>query len=457
MKKLVALALAVGMTIGVTACGNPADSANGSTEESGKGSVVESVEDEVLGIKFESREMKTDGQLYTGGNVTYANELWQTPEVEYDSSLDCGNVKGIYITSPVTYNGKPTKIMGYIGFPSEATAQEKCPAIVLVHGGGGTAFPDWVKLWNDRGYAAIAIDTEGGQSSSATTMDNGSHVERNKYANDEVYTVGPSNNSQTNPGADGFWMPGGLENLKNSWMYHATSAVILANSLIRSDERVDTSLVGITGISWGSIITNIVVGYDDRYAFAMPVYGSVAVDGTAGWLSSYPSEESKQTWDTTEPMKLSTTPMLWVTGNRDEAFGLDAPSACYKVAQNGYMAIKPALTHGQRQGAEPGELLTFADAVTGRGNQIVKITKNPTKEDKTLALKIGTEVTLNSVKIYYVTDKYYKANSVWKTKTVGIDETTLSCNVEFPANATYAYVSVTYNNNLNVSTGLIEL
>ena len=452
MRKVVALALALGMTIGMTACAKPADSGKESPEES----ITESFEEEILGIQFESRNMKTDGQLYTGGSVTYANELWQTPEVEYDSSLDCGDVKGIYITSPVTYKGKPTKIMGYIGFPSDATAQDKCPAIVLVHGGGGTAFPDWVKLWNDRGYAAIAIDTEGGQSASSTTMDNGTHVERNKYANDAVYTAGPCNNSQTNPGEDGFWMPGGLANIQNSWMYHATSAVILANSLLRSDERVDTSKVGITGISWGSIITNIVVGYDDRYAFAMPVYGSVAVDGSAGWLSSYPSEESKQAWDTTEPMKLSTTPMLWLTGNRDEAFGLDAPSACYKVAQNGYMVIKPALTHGQRQGAEPGELLTFADAVTGRGNQIVKITKSPTKEDATITLKIGTEVTLNSVKIYYITDKYYKTNSVWKTKTIGLDDT-LSGVVEFPANATYAYVSVTYNNNLNVSTGLIQL
>ncbi|MBQ9710488.1 MAG: acetylxylan esterase, partial [Clostridia bacterium] len=360
MKKMLALILALGMTLGAAACSNKGGNSGQSPADSSSGNF----EEEILGIEFEEIEMKTDGQLYTGGNVTYANELWNKPEVEYDSTLDFGDVKGIYITSPVTYNGKPTKIMGYIGFPAGASAQDKCPAVVLVHGGGGTAFPDWVKLWNDRGYAAIAIDTEGGQSSAATTMDNGKHVERNKYANDAVYTAGPSNNSQTNPGADGFWMPGGLENLKNSWMYHATSAVILANSLIRSDERVDTSLVGITGISWGSIITNIVVGYDDRYAFAMPVYGSVAVAGTAGWLSSYPSEESKQTWDTTEPMKLSTTPMLWITGNRDEAFGLDAPTACYNVAQNGFMVIKPALTHGQRQGAEPGELLTFADAVT---------------------------------------------------------------------------------------------
>ena len=32
---------------------------------------------------------------------------------------------------------------------------EKVPGMVLVHGGGGTAFASWVKRWNDRGYAAM--------------------------------------------------------------------------------------------------------------------------------------------------------------------------------------------------------------------------------------------------------------------------------------------------------------
>jgi hypothetical protein len=30
--------------------------------------------------------------------------------------------------------------------------------MVLIHGGGGTAFADWVRLWTGRGYAAIAMD-----------------------------------------------------------------------------------------------------------------------------------------------------------------------------------------------------------------------------------------------------------------------------------------------------------
>ena len=33
--------------------------------------------------------------------------------------------------------------------------------MVLVHGGGGTAEAEWVRIWNARGYAAISMDTCG--------------------------------------------------------------------------------------------------------------------------------------------------------------------------------------------------------------------------------------------------------------------------------------------------------
>jgi hypothetical protein len=54
----------------------------------------------------------------------------------------------------------PTRVFAFYGVPARKGA-DRLPAMVLVHGGDGTAFADWVKLWNDRGYAAIAMDTCG--------------------------------------------------------------------------------------------------------------------------------------------------------------------------------------------------------------------------------------------------------------------------------------------------------
>src|SRR5262245_48565085 len=60
------------------------------------------------------------------------------------------------------YGGKPTRVFAYYATPATLAKQdakgEKYPAVVLVHGGGGTAFREWCELWGKRGYAAIAMD-----------------------------------------------------------------------------------------------------------------------------------------------------------------------------------------------------------------------------------------------------------------------------------------------------------
>lgn len=62
------------------------------------------------------------------------------------------------------YQGRPTRVFAYMGLPSplqRPTGAERVPGMVLVHGGGGTAFREWVAIWNARGYAAVAMDLAG--------------------------------------------------------------------------------------------------------------------------------------------------------------------------------------------------------------------------------------------------------------------------------------------------------
>ena len=443
MRKFVVLLLIALMVLGLAACQQPAEDPGTSSEPEPEG-----------GITFEKRTYKTDGQLYTDGVIQFPASLWEQPEFEYDPELDptnlsCDGVKAFFMESPLTYQGKPTKIMGYIGFPEGASEQEKVPGIILVHGGLGTAYPDWVKLWNDRGYAAISIDTEGGQSKPDNMMYSGLHDERNKYANDSVFTAGPTNN--------GFVFES-IDKIGESWMYHAVGSVILANSLLRADPRVDVDQIGITGISWGGIITNIVVGYDDRYAFAMPVYGSIGIDGSAsGFGTIYPSQQAAEIWDTVEPMKLSTTPMLFLNGNKDFAFALDGTTKALKAAQNGFMCIKNNLNHGQDYGANPGELCVFADAVTGKDNQIIQITRYPTKSLPTLEFKLGSAVRIENIKLWYTTQAKANSDALWDNRAVTWEEGRNSVKLTYPEDATYAYVNITFNNNLTASTYLISL
>jgi len=90
------------------------------------------------------------------------------------------------------------------------------------------------------------MDTCGAFLTSARTIEQ--HRQRNEFS-------GP-------PG----W--GGLdrvnEPIEDQWMYHAVAAVIRGHSLLRSQPEVDAARIGITGISWGGIITNVVAGVDAR-------------------------------------------------------------------------------------------------------------------------------------------------------------------------------------------------
>jgi len=70
-------------------------------------------------------------------------------------------VKAVFLAGP-GYQGKETRIFAWHALPEGASKDAKVPGIVLVHGGGGTAYAPWVKKWTDRGFAAIAIDMFGG-------------------------------------------------------------------------------------------------------------------------------------------------------------------------------------------------------------------------------------------------------------------------------------------------------
>ena len=60
------------------------------------------------------------------------------------------------------YEGRSTGVFAYYASPAtlgiDKTPGKKFPAVVLIHGGGGNAFEQWVNVYAKRGYAAISMD-----------------------------------------------------------------------------------------------------------------------------------------------------------------------------------------------------------------------------------------------------------------------------------------------------------
>ena len=254
------------------------------------------------------------------------------------------------------WQGKPTEVFAWLGLPK--THVGKMPGIVLVHGGGGTAFKEWVKLWNDRGFAAISIAVEGQTNrrllKGATTESNPKGWEHHAWGGPaRVGIYGDSN-----------------ETLTNQWMYHAVADTILANSLLRSLPDVNADKVGIMGISWGGVITSTVIGIDPRFAFAIPTYGCGHLFDAANQYGRAlgTNELYRQVWDPMVRMNRVKLPVLWFSWPQDQHFPMDCLAACYRAAPGPHMVtLIPGMKHGHGAGWRPPDSYAFAKSVVREG------------------------------------------------------------------------------------------
>jgi len=240
------------------------------------------------------------------------------------------------------FMGKPTRVFAYYGLPERKGG--KVPAMVLIHGGGGKAFPEWVKRWTKRGYAALAMDLAGkgpdGKRLSDGGPDQGAEA---KFAQ----------------------MKHGLRNM---WTYHAVAAGVRAASFLASRHEVDASRIGVTGISWGGYLTCIVAGLDDRLSVAVPVYGCGFLGQNSAWtktLADLPPQE-RQAWlenfDPSRYLPNCRRPILFVNGTNDFAYPLDSYQKSYRLVRGPRtLCVTVNMPHSHPHGWAPKEIGIFVD------------------------------------------------------------------------------------------------
>ena len=250
------------------------------------------------------------------------------------------------------WQGKPTRVFAWLGLPAQRSGQ--VPGVVLVHGGGGTAFKEWVKKWNDQGFAAIAPGLEGQTDERIPDAPPGAQWQRHA-------TGGPARNGIYGDFA---------EPLADQWMFHAVADVVLANSLLRAHPEVDAARVGVCGISWGGVITATVVGIDARFAFGIPIYGCGALDRAAdNYVRALRDNPLyREVWEPLLRLPRATMPLLWLTGPRDAHFPLDVQQASYRAAAGPRLIAVPFdMKHSHPAGWNPPDSYAFAHAVVATG------------------------------------------------------------------------------------------
>jgi cephalosporin-C deacetylase-like acetyl esterase len=246
------------------------------------------------------------------------------------------------------WQGKPTKVFAYYARPARASG--KLPAVVLVHGGGGKAFPEWARMWAARGYAALAMDLRGNGPDEKRLPDGGPDL------------------------ADEWAFHRLKDGVKNAWSYHAVADVIRGISLLRERPEVDRNRIGITGISWGGYTTSIVMSLDDRLKAAVPVYGCGFLHENSAWtpiLSKLPEDE-RRTWianfDPSSYLSRCKIPVLWMNGTNDFAYPLDSYQKSYRaVSGPRTLCVTVKMPHSHVGGWERDEIALYLDSILRPG------------------------------------------------------------------------------------------
>lgn len=336
----------------------------------------------------------------------------------------------------LAYKGAPKNVFAYYASPGTLTGDrskdKNLPAVVLVHGGGGTAFKAWVLLWAKKGYAAIAMDLRGNDATKT-------HI------------------------SGGFDEPGGLtpyfsitSDLSEQWMYQAVADVILAHNLIRSFKEVDSNRTALTGISWGGIISCSLAGIDDRYKAVVPVYGCGYLFENSAMKKNIDQldEANRATWirqyDPSQYLGKAKMPVLFINGTNDGHFFLDSYEKTYRMVNDRNLSVKIGLRHNHSYGWGNEEIYYF---INNYLNGTPPLPKLEAVEIKKTSIRAGIKsvATINKAYLNYTTDTAtVLKDKKWERKEVNIkgDQVWLSA---LPEGIKIWYLSIVDDRGLQVS------
>lgn len=359
-----------------------------------------------------------------------------TPEFEWLQQE--GPVRSLtYSGEP--YQGHPTRVFAYYASPATVGAtsvQPPFPGIVLVHGGGGKAFPDWAELWAKHGYAAIAMDLAGCGPDGARLPDGGpGQGDDTKFGNID----GP---------------------VTDQWTYQAVSAAILAHSWLLHTADIDPQRTAVTGISWGGYLTCIVAGLDSRFKVAMPVYGCGFLHENSAWKAGQLDPMTKERrekwvtlWDPSQYIGSAAMPVVFLNGTNDFAYPMDSyAKTCRLVQGEKNYSIQFEMPHGHK--FDFREFFPIVDQYLSGGAPLVKIDTPRVADGRVMAEVQGTQP-LVSAQLHFTTGPHpQNPTRKWISRPLEIHGRAISGEAP-PSDATVWYVDVTDDRQLLISSEVI--
>ena len=382
------------------------------------------------------------------------DELSQTPGMKWGDSES--PIRSLTYEGEV-FGGKKSSVFAYYATPGtiggDASTDKNLPAVVLIHGGGGTAFAEWVWLWAQRGYAAIAMDLSG-RRPDAPVFKDGELVSNLRVNRTRLVDGGPEHGHPQK-----FDSVGG--DIDDDWPYHAVSSVIRAHSLIRSFAEVDPDRTAVTGISWGGYTTCLVASIDHRFKAAVPVYGcGFLYDGESVQRPAIDAldEARRRLWirryDPSSHLASCRVPILFVNGTNDKHYPLRSYSRSFQLVPGPkQIRIQVRMPHGHQPGWQPEEIGLFIDSHV-YGKAALPMLGVPQLKSGVASVSYQAVIPLKSASLHYTTSDGRLVDRTWKTVAATFSRNTLTAPA-VPDDATIWFLSATDQRGAMTSTDVV--
>jgi cephalosporin-C deacetylase-like acetyl esterase len=355
------------------------------------------------------------------------------------SAASSPELKGIFYENAVS-NGEKTQVFAWLGIPNGVKG--KVPAVVLVHGGGGTAFRYWAKLWLKRGYAVIAMDHGGG-------------IPQNNGDSGADKSIPHSNGG---PRLQKLFASAMLP-AQDQWAYHAVSAIIRANSLLRSIPEVDSGKIGLIGISWGGFASEIALGIDGRFQYGIIVYANGFLHENSLWkdtefktVSDVAVKRWTALWDPSNYLGKSNLPILFVNGAADPCFRPDVWQKTYRLIAPGNrnLVYRTFMPHGHPPAGEPDEIAAFASSMTQSTEPLPQIIS---QSDDSIVYE--SALPLQKAELCYTVEHGAWNKRKWQTVPLSAGAQKNSIKFNVPMEATAYFINLYDHRNLIASGEMI--
>ncbi len=356
-----------------------------------------------------------------------------------------GSIFTEFTFTGMTHEGSKVRVYAISGVPE---GKDHLPGILHIHGGGQTVNPQWLRFWNDRGYAALTFNWGGEWPNREKFTDWGKLTQGNhRDAGARAMATEPS--------------------VRVSSWYLWTRISRRALTCLEQQPGVAADRLGIFGVSMGGTIVWPLAAMDSRVKAACAIYG-------VGW-NTYPDEVGspdpkaddprtrlwRNTMESESYAGLVKCPVLFLDATNDQHGNMDRSfQTLSRVPTEVRWAFTPRYRHhiAAEQGAD---LPLWMDAYLSGGKPFPKSpvaeVRLKTGGSPVLVVKPDCSQSISRVDLFYAVENRNPKNRYWRSVTEHREQEAWIADLPIadPGQPIFAFANVLYASGVCLSTNLV--